>query len=56
MHTSCGRDASPYLLSSRWRAARDRPVDQHELLIRLAVAWADKAKQPLDRDLLGAVL
>ncbi|WP_134773039.1 hypothetical protein [Ornithinimicrobium flavum] len=31
-------------------------MDQHELLIRHAVAWADKRKQPLDRELLETVL
>lgn len=31
-------------------------MDQHELLIRHAVAWADKRRQPLDRDLLETVL
>ena len=31
-------------------------MDQHELLIRHAVAWADKRKQPLDRELLKTVL
>ena len=31
-------------------------MDPHELLIRHAVAWADKRKQPLDPDLLGTVL
>ena len=35
---------------------QDGRVDQHELLIRHALAWADKRKQPLDRDLLGTVL
>lgn len=31
-------------------------MDPHELLIRHAVAWADKRRQPLDPDLLGTVL
>ena len=31
-------------------------MDQHELLIRHAVAWAEKRQQPLDRDLLETVL
>lgn len=31
-------------------------MDPHKLLIRHAVAWADKRKQPLDPDLLGTVL
>ncbi|MFK5646778.1 hypothetical protein ACI3ET_09650 [Ornithinimicrobium sp. LYQ121] len=31
-------------------------MDQHELLIRHAVAWAEKRRQPLDRDLLQTVL
>ncbi|WP_122263823.1 hypothetical protein [Ornithinimicrobium cerasi] len=31
-------------------------MDDHELLIRHAVAWADKRRQPLDRDLLETVL
>lgn len=31
-------------------------MNDHELLIRHAVAWADKRRQPLDRDLLETVL